>query len=257
MNPLPTLLDGLAGVRMRLLPRRHQLPGGYRRIYHYHLRKTAGTSLDSAFWGLAGLDLKSRKRRLVVQRNGLGFVNHKKALIERGDYFYASSHLPAHELRLPEETFTITILRDPLARLLSHYRMLLWARADARAPAIEPFWKGLRRGMEWLGASFGDFLDRIPRERLLNQLFMFSPAFHVEEAAARILSCSAVCHTESLAGDLAHLAARLELPLQNVRERSWTRTLSVSPSPSEVARARELLEPEFLLLERIRQEPTT
>jgi hypothetical protein len=40
---------------------------------------------------------------------------------------------------------------------------------------------------------------------------MFSPAFDFEEAAARILSCSAVCHTESFAGDLAHLAARLEL----------------------------------------------
>ena len=44
----------------------------------------------------------------------------------------------------------------------------------------------------WLGSSFSDFLDNIPREHLQNQIYMFSASFDLNEAFDNILSCSRV-----------------------------------------------------------------
>ena len=74
---------------------------GCKRVYHFHVRKTAGTSLNSAFWALGGFDLGAISDRQAVEGNGLRFVRGNRRLIEEGDYFFANSHLPAHELRLP------------------------------------------------------------------------------------------------------------------------------------------------------------
>jgi hypothetical protein len=241
----------LDDIRVRRLTSEYRINGGYRRIYHYHIRKTAGTSLNAAFWGLVDLDLREIGTKQRVCRNGLVFVRHSRALIQRGDYFYANSHLPAHALKIPEDTFTIVILRDPLNRLLSHYRYLLWSRDDPHAQKEEPFLKSLEKEAAWLGNSFGDFLDRIPREHLLRQTFMFSKSYDLDEAAERIGSCSAVCFTEDFATDLGSLAEKLNLQLQEKHGRRFS--YKVSPSPAEMDRAREMLDPEFILVERVRQ----
>ncbi len=104
----------------------------YNRIYHHHVRKTAGSSLNAAFWTLGGLEAAKTDAdptQQVVESNGMKFVAYNSALIEAGDYFFSTSHIPAWRLDLPSDTFTITILRDPAARVMSYYRYLLWARA--------------------------------------------------------------------------------------------------------------------------------
>ena len=50
------------------------LPDGIDRVYHIHLRKTAGTSINAAFWSLAGIDLKSAGREPVLVKNKRVFV---------------------------------------------------------------------------------------------------------------------------------------------------------------------------------------
>ena len=100
------------------------MPEDFERIYHHHVRKTAGTSLDSSFWALGGPDLELLSKQEVHAatepgEGGRRFVRHDPKLIARGDYFYASSHEPAHHLEIPPNTFTITILRDPAARVIS------------------------------------------------------------------------------------------------------------------------------------------
>jgi hypothetical protein len=236
---------------IRRLASTYEIGGRYRRVYHFHIRKTAGTSLDAAFWNLAGLDFLEFGKKTRVCRNGLIIVRGDKRRIEAGHYFYASSHLPAHCITLPEKTFTVVILRDPLARILSHYRYLLWRRNDPRAAEHEPFFEELEPELPWLGQSFGDFLSRIPREHLLRQLYMFSDNYQVDEAVERIAGVSAVGFTETFAHSLASISTCLDLPLAVKHERRFS--YSINPNDSELEGARSLLEPEFELLARIRE----
>lgn len=238
-------------VRAGLVAGRYRIGDGYRRIYHFHVRKTGGTSLNAAFWSLAGFDMQSMGRRTLAVGDGLVLVRHHKRLIERGRYFFANSHLPAHDLRLPGDTFTICVLRDPLERIVSHYRYLLWSRDDPDAYRREPYIESLREEVAWLGSSFGEFVSVMPREHLLRQLFMFSRDFDVGEAANRILACNAVLHTGNLGEDLRQLAEHLRLPLREHNERRFGGKISLTDEESDQARA--LLAPEYRLLDLIRE----
>jgi hypothetical protein len=280
------------------------MPEGYERIYHYHVRKTAGTSLDTAFWALGGPELAALASSEAVRgartgANGLTFVRHDTRLIAAGDYFYASSHEPAHQVKVPPGTYTVTILRDPAARAISYYRYLKWVREDPRATEIEPFSREIRAesafmdgglrylrsqiaspGMTPAGAvralrrfrpgqfatrlsrrsehatvtpsgEFQSFLARVPPRRLQTQLQVFSRSMDPGEAAERVLSCSAVCFTETFSEDLARLAADLGLELEERRERGHG--AKVELSDSDLASLCERLAPEYEMIERVRR----
>ncbi len=252
MNLISSVRNQAFAARLQYLSLRGRIAGEYRRIYHYHVRKTGGTSLNSAVLSAFGLDFSSLERCKRVRRGGLAFVQHNRPLIKKGKFFFASSHAAAHALRVPAETFTVTVLRNPVDRVVSHYRYLLSVRTDAQARERErPFMKALEREMRWLGESFADFLDRMPREHLLRQLFMFSANYDIQEATERILTCSAVCFTETFNEDLRVLSRRLEIPLKVRHER---RSVTRLPLPERDMRlARELLESEFTMLERVRK----
>ncbi|WP_081599122.1 sulfotransferase family 2 domain-containing protein [Prochlorothrix hollandica] len=238
-------------LQLRWYTSKYQLPDNYRRIYHYHIRKSAGTSLNTAFWSLAGLNLQSMGRRCQVCRKGLIFVRHQPSLINQGNYFYGNSHNPAHRLQLPKETFTITILRDPLSRLLSYYRYLLYIKNSPQAKQQEPFYQEVSKEALNLGNSFQDFLDRIPQKTIIHQLKMFSKNGQVDEAVDRVLQCSIVCFTESFSEDLGRINQRLQLSLTERRDRSFAGTLDLSPA--DLAAAREVLAPEFEFIETVQK----
>ena len=223
----------------------------YQRVHHYHIRKTAGTSLNAAFWALGGLTLKSIGQANRFEGNGLVFVRHDPALIQRGDYLFSNSHLPAYSLTLPERTFTVTIFRDPVQRIVSHYRYLCWAKLQERDCSEEPAIDFLRGEIKWLGSSFKDFLKRIPRPHLYRQLYMFSSSYHVDEAVERVSRCSAVCFTETYGTDLKRIASMLGLPLEEKNERRFGDELDIPPD--DLNRARDILEPEYVLLERVKR----
>lgn len=240
----------LAAQPVRWRAARGRLGGRWRRVFHHHVRKTAGTSLNAAFWALAGLDLGGLGRRQKARGRGLTVVRHDLERIAGGDWFYANAHAAAHEVALPPDTFTVTILRDPVARVRSLYRYLLWARDEPRAGELDPYFTALREEGVWLGTGFADFLDRVPIRHLQRQLWMFSPRGDVDEAAARIVRLDAVLFTETFADDLAALARRLGLPLAPRRERRFG--AEVVLTPAEIALARERLAPEVALVERVR-----
>lgn len=232
----------------------------YERVYHFHVRKTAGTSLNSAFWALGGLDLRAVSNSQAIEGNGLRFVRGNQRLIEAGDYFFANSHQPAHELRLPPATYTITILRDPAARVVSYYRYLLWARRHRRAREAEPFidtvvaessFLDRRLSLRRRKVAFRDFLDRAPAKRLLTQLHMFSPRLDPSEAAENALACSATCFTETYPEDLKRVAAELRLDLDERRERSFGEKVELSDEEHELLRER--LAPEYAMIERVHE----
>lgn len=223
----------------------------YRRIYHYHIRKTGGTSLNAAFWNLANLDLRSFRDRTAISAHGLTFVRHELNLIERGQYFYAHSHRPAHMLSLPPETFTITILRDPLARLISYYKYLLWAVTDASARENEPDLAAIIRNEGYLvGRSFDEFLVNIPKPHLCRQLFMFSKNYDVDEALTRISRCSFVGFTERFGSTILQLSTRLALPLVEKHERRSI--LSPKLSTVQLEKARHLLASELSFVNKVK-----
>lgn len=229
---------------------RGRLGGRWRRVFHHHVRKTAGTSLNAAFWALAGLDLARLGRRQKARGRGLTIVRHDLDRIARGEWLYASAHAPVHQVVLPPDTFTVTILRDPVARVRSLYRYLLWARDEPRAGELDPYYDSLREEATWLGSSFAEFLERTPREHLERQLWMFSPAGDVDEAVAGVARVDAVLFTETFAEDLAALASRLGVPLVARRERSFGADVALSAADVALARAR--LAAEIALVERVR-----
>jgi hypothetical protein len=223
-------------------------PPEVRRVYQYHVRKSAGTSLLFAFYALGGEDPKAVEARLpryhFTTSGGYTFVAHDKRLIARGHYTFGSSHLPAWDLQLPTGTFTVTVLRDPVERALSLYRYLRDGGSDA-----DYVFKAPPSQRRWADDGFGTFLDRVPPFHLCNQVHMFSRIGSVDEAADYISGLSFVLRTERLGEDLEQLGQTLRLPLGARTERTSTRSELLSAA--EYERLREALEPEYQLLERL------
>jgi hypothetical protein len=170
----------------------------------------------------------------------VGAADLRPGLITDGAYFYAWSHLPAHQVSLPPGTFTVTILRDPVSRVVSYFNYLVQGDQPDASLRVPPEERALADG------GFGAFLDRVPRRQLLRQLFTFSPSFDVEEAAEGVRSCSYVFTNERYEEGLAGLSERLALPLTTRRERVTRRS---DPLPAtHLDRLREVLQPEYALL---------
>jgi hypothetical protein len=244
---------GFACVRAPLLPVYRfntpaiPLPGDVRRIYCYHVRKTGGTTFAHAFLTLGGEEPGKVERRMknppfCTASGPYRFAYQDPPLLRRGYFFFGYGHKPAETLRLPGQTFTVTILRDPVDRVVSLYRYL----ADPRADEGHTF-HSLDYEREWARDGFGRFLDQVSRRQLLNQLNMFSQSGSVPEAAGRILACDRVLTTEKLDDGLDELGSFLGLPLRAQRLRQSL--FQYQPTDSEKARLRELLDPEYQMLE--------
>lgn len=222
---------------------------GDHRIYHVHIRKTAGTSLNHAFLGLAGGDPSEIYRRLAIPPHRVGagkfrFSAWDARVLRRGDFFYGFSHIPFWRLRFPERTFLFTCLRDPVARVVSHYRMLVGYR-DRGIPH-----PGMTIEGPWLGSCFRDFLANVPREELLAHLSMFSPNLDLDEALANLARMSQVLFCEELASGVGRMGERLGIPLTIDHRR---RSEPVDIPTDDIERLREMLAPEYRFIELARK----
>jgi hypothetical protein len=155
--------------------------------------------------------------------------------------------MAGHRLRLPRRTFTIALLRDPVARVLSYYRYLVAGDAAQGDMA----WRVQDDERALAGESFSDFLKNVPDELLLNHLYMFSPRFNVSEAAEKILQCSAIMMTETFERDLRDLASTLGLELEYRHERITALT-KAPVGEKQLDALRDRLGPEYELLETLR-----
>ena len=92
-------------------------------IYHFHVRKTAGTSLNFAFLSNGGNSqdlfqklLKKWNKRIVEQDKI--FVGWNTCLLNKGQFHFAFSHTPHHQIKIPKHAYTFTCLRDPVERII-------------------------------------------------------------------------------------------------------------------------------------------
>lgn len=219
------------------------------RIYMYHVRKTAGTSIAFAFMRLTGGDPHRIERRLAhftfARSRGYRYVANNPRLIRQGSYFFAYSHAPAYSIQPPTAgTFRFTVLRDPADRVISLYRYLASPVADSSFSLTAP-----SEQRRWAAEGFDRFLDQLPPGHLTNQLHMFSSSASVDEAVDCLGKLNMVLRTEDLQAGLARLQEMLHLPLSLSRERPSM--LPFAPTDAQRNRLHDLLKAEFAMLRQI------
>lgn len=250
--------------RVRLLLSAKEVPSkfqtgdpeeGYQRFYHVHIPKTGGTSLNYMFLALTGEDPAELYQSLCaapshrLTRNGMTYQGWNKRLINRGDYFYAFSHIPRYRLNLPRATFTFSCFRDPVKRVLSRYRELMSYRKDnVNHPSMA------REG-KWLGRDFDHYLKKIPKTDLVNQLFMFSARFDLDEACFRASQLSHYFFGDSFDDGVAGLNAKSGLSLAPIHVRSSEYEETIADAT--MAKLRTMLDEEYRFLDRLRRELPT
>jgi hypothetical protein len=243
-------LDGVNRRRCARLAASYNLPGGYKRIYHYHIRKTGGTSINTMFLSLWGGDGQSRYRELNTSRNNRIIINDKvfvgwnPKMIDEGHYLYAFSHLPAHQLNLPSNTFTFTCLRDPIRRLTSLYNML---HEQQQEGGIHP---GFKSQKPYLRDSFYDFVLSIPKEERFNQLFMFSKKFDIDEAVRYIKNCNVYFFSDAFNEGIEKISKELDINLTPIHLRAGRHYETIDLQMIE--ELKKLLEPEYRLIDQLR-----
>ena len=247
----PSIQQWLITMQQWVQPRRvvPEVPGEFDRVYMHHVRKTAGSSLARSFLALGGEDPSVVEQRIAssvlsrTQSGAFSFATGVGAL-RQGSYFFGWSHAPSHKLHLAPRTFRIALLRDPVERVLSYYRYLVTGDQP-----IEIGWTVQAPERNLAGSSFTEFLGRVPDQLLLNQLFMYSASYDVDQAVSNLLECQELVLTESFGVDVQRLSSVLGLSL-DVREERVTAHVNVLAEPSELLRLRERLDPEYQMIEK-------
>ena len=223
--------------------------GLWDRVYHVHIRKTGGTSLNHMFLALSGAEPDQLYSQLaadsehVIRTGAFCYVGWNLSKIIEGRYFYAFSHIPFYELRLPQRTFTVTCLRDPVKRVISHYQMLYYYRANGVTHPCMPI-EG-----DWLGKGFDDFLERIPKRALLNQLYMFSERFDVDEACAAVAKLNCIIFTDKFRDGTEKLVGITGIPLRTLHVRKQEPLALISRTATD--KLRHMLAPEYKLMSKL------
>lgn len=176
----------------------------YKRIYHIHIRKTGGSTLNwLILQNLLNVDEQERKkiwheiatsRCKFYEKDRYILVGWNRPLLNKEAYFYGWSHEPFEDLKISGDTFSFTVFRDPVARLISHYLQIKSYSENLKGHP------GIRDKVKWLGndGSFKSFLDNAPLEGLCHQLHMFSKNLSVAEALRNVKKVNLVLRQEEL-----------------------------------------------------------
>ncbi len=103
---------------------------------------------------------------------------------------------------------------------------------------------------KWLDNNFDDFLSKIPREHLLNQLYMFSPNFDISEAISNVNKLSQFFYSDTFHKGVDELNNKIGLSLEPIHIRKAIYHTQIPES--SLAMLREMLHDEYQFLDSIR-----
>lgn len=154
---------------------------GYERIYHNHIRKCAGTSINKAMIKGMGGDENSYEElsnfffhKMYLKHGPV--VGWNISAINRNSFYFGFSHEPLHKLKLEESTFVFSFIRDPIDRVISHFNML---KDAINTQLNHPM---LRSESKWAFGDFNHFIKNVPKKYLCAQLYNFSETYNIEDA---------------------------------------------------------------------------
>jgi len=173
------------------------------------------------------------------------FVGWNRTFLRLGHYYYGFSHLPFESITIPKQSFTFTMIRDPIQRALSYYRMIAYYSDKSQKPLEDTELPLIKAG------DFISFLDKVGNNRLMRQVYMFSKKYDLDEAYERITNLSYFCLTERFEEGVNGLNKRLKTKLTFMHENKGG--YKFKPTAKEITLLKERLEPSFVLYERLKK----
>jgi hypothetical protein len=226
----------------------------YKRIYHSHIRKCAGTSFNKLVLGMeCDQDPKKRDdlyaklcKNLNLKINDKVYVCHNNSLINSGNYYYAFSHSPYWSLNIPKDTFVITTIRNPVERLTSHYQMIKEYydnNVNHSCMSTEGLWLGKNK-------TFLEFVTNMPKNHKCAQLYHYSKNYSIDEAIENISKVDFIGRVETLT-ERGYDALKKIIPQLNFPNEHLRKSKKQNISQVEIDYAKELLEEEYKLIKRV------
>ncbi|WP_346861025.1 hypothetical protein [uncultured Draconibacterium sp.] len=197
----------------------HKPFNSYARVYHHHLMKTGGTSLNHMFLNLSSTNNENLYNKLMASSD-LRIINNRwvfsawnQSVIRSGLFHYAWSHRPFDKLHMPEKTFIFSCFRDPQERIFSRYNHLK-KEYNSTNPR-----KDINKEYQLLGNCFEDYLKNIPKQEICHQLYMFSTKLDLNEALARLFILNYIVTLNTFESDIDNLNSILNINLHPIHIR--------------------------------------
>lgn len=185
-------------------------------IYFYHLERTGGTSITKAILQAVIGDYKKAYKEMTSNDKGTYkykdklFIGWTRHLLEGNNYYYGFSHIPMFRYKPPKKAFTFTIIRNPIDRLVSYYKILMDIEKSGKHNWFE------RKERDYVG-DFAHFLEKVSRKKRLKQLYTFSHGFNVDEAEKNIKSLSYYFKFEDFDEGVKTLGKKIGLNLKPLK----------------------------------------
>lgn len=157
-------------------------------------------------------EINNYSKRFRVFHNKYIVQGSNISLLEQGNYHYGCTHFPSWKIQEPRDSFTMTIFRDPIERIVSHYNYIIGKIERGE----NEDWLVKERPL--LGNSFTQFIDNLPPEKLLNQLYNFSENYNLIEAVDRIKSLNLILTLENLSEGIHDINNMLGLNLRIMKK---------------------------------------
>lgn len=220
-------------------------------IHFIHIRKTGGTFfnksiLSSICANYDDLYSKACTPPHVVECEGKICIGWRTDFLSNLPILYSFSHNPFWTLKYDEKVTYITIFRDPVKRLVSHYKMLLFLNEVNKNRA--DFDKN--KYLTW--DSFDEFIQFVPLWHLQHQLYMFSKDFDISEAMHNVDKLDHFSFTDSIIGFTRLISAKYNIKIQSI-ERQLVSHVKFNPSAKHTEKLTHLMREEIQFINYVKK----
>jgi len=179
------------------------------KTHFYHIPKTAGRSIIVSFLRRIHTESHLTDKFMykdLVNRSGK-YKNDNMCMSgwnpkSYGQHFFTFGHHTYHAEHCKNArkhlTHSITSIRKPFDRLFSLYKEHLFERKNGRA--ISTTIKNVPDTM-FDDMTFGNFVKRLPKKRLLEQLYYFSDSYNINEAIENVSKLTHVFFVDDILND--------------------------------------------------------